>query len=145
MAKKHKGLPKGMTYADKLAQDRMVKQAVEKAAADKTVELRANIRNQRMMWLQIVSLAEAFGIGHKRILDYFEVLERNSAEFGRLTEEHGVDYALEKLRQRAEKVSGIPIDYLYEKDIAAAKERNEARGVFFSVLDGEVNTQYETA
>ena len=137
MGKRHKGLPKGMTYADKLAQDRMVKQAVEKAAADKTVELRANIRNQRMMWLQIVSLAEAYGIGQKRILDFFEVLEANAAEFEQMANEHGMDYALEKLRQRAEKVSGIPIEYLYEKDIAAAKERNEARGVFFSVLDGE--------
>ena len=137
MGKRHKGLPKGMTYADKLAQDRMVKQAVEKAAADKTVELRANIRNQRMMWLQIVSLSEAYGIGQKRILDFFEVLEANAAEFEQMANEHGMDYALEKLRQRAEKVSGIPIDYLYEKDIAAAKERNEARGVFFSVLDGE--------
>lgn len=135
---RHRPLPPGMSYADKLARDRMVKEAVEKAARDDTVRLQADIRTQRMMWLQIVSMADAFGLGPKRILDYFDTLQQNTEEFTGMVENHGMEYALEKLRQRAEKVSGIPIEYLYEKEILDAKKRNEARGVFFSVLEEEV-------
>jgi len=134
---KHKGLRPGQTYADKLAEERMVKEAVEKAAHDTTVQLQADIRTQRMMWLQIVSMADAFGLGPKRVMDYFDSLAKNTEEFNDMTEEHGKEYALEKLRQRAEKVSGIPIEYLYEREILDAKKRNEARGVFFSVIEEE--------
>lgn len=137
MGKKHKGLPKGMTYAEKLAHDRMVKEAVEKAAQDETARIRADIQTQRMMWLQVVSIADAFGIGDKRILKFFDALQKNSEELEDMIKQHGREYALEKLRQRAEKVSGIPIEYLYEKEIRDAKARNEARGVFFPLLDGE--------
>ena len=99
---KHKPLPQGMTYAEKLAQDRMHQEAVERAAVDETVRIRADIQSQRMM-----------------------------------TQKNDQQYALDKLRQRAEQVSGVPIEYLYEKEILAAKDRNEAKGVFFPVLEVE--------
>jgi hypothetical protein len=54
-----------------------------------------------------------------------------------MTKKHGRQYALDKLRQKAEKCSGVPIDYLYERDILEAKARNEAKGIFFPVLDRE--------
>lgn len=47
-------------------------------------------------------------------------------------------WALDKMRQEAERVSGVDIDYLYEKDILEAKARNEANGIFFPVLDKEM-------
>lgn len=134
---KHRGLPSGMTYADKLARDRMIKEAVEKAARDDTVRIAADIKAQRLMWLQICSMADAFGIGNKRILDYFDVLQQNTEWFEETAEKHGTEYALEKLRQRAQQVSGIPIEYLYEREILDAKKRNEARGVFFTLLEQE--------
>ena len=137
MGKKHKGLPQGMTYAQKLAHDRMVKEAVEQAAQDETVRIRADIQTQRMMWLQVVSIADAFGIGDKRILRFFDALQKNSEELEDMIKEHGREYALEKLRQRAEKVSGLPIEYLYEREIRDAKARNEEKGVFFPLLEGE--------
>lgn len=134
---KHTGLRQGQTYADKLAQERMVKEAVEKAARDKTVQLHADIKTQRMMWLQITSIADFFGAGPKRMMGYFDVFADNTEEFNNMAEKHGMDYALEKLRQRAEKATGIPIEYLYEKEILDAKKRNEARGLFFSVIEEE--------
>lgn len=133
--KKHKGLPRGMNYAQKLARDRMVKEAVEQAAQDETVRIRADIQTQRMMWLQVVSIADAFSIGDKRILRFFDALQKNSEELEDMIEQHGREYAMEKLRQRAEKVSGIPIEYLYEREIRDAKARNEAKGVFFPLLE----------
>ena len=137
MAKKRRGLPQGMTYAQKLAQEKRIQKAVEEAAVDETVRIRADIQSQRMLWLCVVSMARAFGLGPKRVSDFFGSLQSVSEWVEDMTQKHGRQYALDKLRQEAERASGVPIDYLYEKEILAAKARNEANGVFFPVLDRE--------
>ena len=137
MAKKHRGLPQGMTYAQKLAQEKRIQKAVEDAAVDETVRVRADIQSQRMLWLCVVSMAEAYGLGPKRVSDFFGSLQSVSEWVEDMTQKHGREYALDKLRQKAEQVSGVPIDYLYEKEILEAKARNEANGIFFPVLDKE--------
>lgn len=138
MGKKHKGLPQGMTYAQKLARDRMVKEAVEKAAVDDMAQIRMDIQTQRDLWLMISSLGD-MGWGPKRIDDYFEVLQGNTESFNDMAEEHGLEYAVEKLRQKAEKASGKKIQYMYEKEMAAAKKRNEARGIFFKKVEDQID------
>lgn len=138
MAKKRKGLPHGMTYAQMLAEEKRLEKAVEKAVVDETVQLRADIQSQQMLWLCVVSMAEAFGLGPKRVADFFGSLQEVSDWVGDMTKLHGREYALDKLRQKAEHCSGVPIEYLYEKDILEAKMRNEANGIFFPVLDREV-------
>lgn len=134
---KHKPLPTGMTYADKLARDRMVKEAVEKAARDDTVRLQSDIRVQQAMWLHIVGTAKALNLGPKRVGYALDGIADASEWFLEMSQKHGRQYALEKLRQEAERVSGIPIEYLYERDIREARKRNEERGVFFSVIEEE--------
>lgn len=138
MANKHRGLPQGMTYAQKLARERRLQKAVEDAALNETVRVRADIQSQQMLWLCVVSMAEAFGLGPKRVSDFFGSLQSVSEWVEDLEKKHGRQYAVDKLRQKAEQVSGIPIDYLYEKEIMEAKGRNEANGVFFPVLDREM-------
>lgn len=138
MAKKHRGLPQGMTYAQKLAQEKRLQKAVEDAAVNETVRVRADIQSQQMLWLCVVSMAEAFGLGPKRVSDFFGSLQSVSEWVEELEKKHGRQYAVDKLRQKAEQVSGIPIDYLYEKEIMEAKARNEENGVFFPVLDREM-------
>lgn len=138
MANKHRGLPQGMTYAQKLAQEKRLQKAVEDAALNETVRVRADIQSQQMLWLCVVSMAEAFGLGPKRVSDFFGSLQSVSEWVEDLEKKHGRQYALDKLRQQAEKVSGVPIDYLYEKEILEAKARNEENGVFFPVLDREM-------
>lgn len=138
MAKKHRGLPQGMTYAQKLAQEKRLQKAVEDAALNETVRVRADIQSQQMLWLCVVSMAEAFGLGPKRVSDFFGSLQSVSEWVEDLEKKHGRQYAVDKLRQKAEQVSGIPIDYLYEKEIMEAKARNEENGVFFPVLDREM-------
>ena len=138
MGKKRRGLPQGMTYAQKLAQEKRIQKAVEDAAVDETVRIRADIQSQQMLWLFVVSMAEAFGLGPKRVSDFFGSLQSVSEWVEDMTEKHGRQYALDKLRQKAEQVSGVPIEYLYEKEILEAKARNEANGIFFPVLDKEV-------
>ena len=135
---KHHPKPTGQTYADKLARDRLVKQAVEKAAVDETVRFHADIKSQRIMWLLITSIAEYWGAGPQRMMGNLDVFADHIAEFDDLAEKHGMEYALEKLRQRVQKVTGLPIEYLYEKEILDAKKRNEAKGIYLTVLDEEI-------
>lgn len=107
----------GVTYADQLAYKRMAEAEIQKLARDKTVEAEANIRTQEMMWLMICSIADAYGFGPKRMMPFFTSLDSNAAELNRMKRENGDEYAYEKLRRRAEQVSGIQIEYLYEKEL----------------------------
>lgn len=56
MGKKRRGLPHGMTYAQKLAQEKRIQKAVEEAAVNETVRVRADIQSQQMLWLCVVSI-----------------------------------------------------------------------------------------
>lgn len=126
--KHHVAKPKGMNYAQVLARQKQVKEAVEKAAADTTVQLQSDIHTQKAMWLMVVSIADAFGIGPERMQrDFFPVLQANTDELIRMEEENDVEYAYEKLRRRAEQVSGIEIEYLYEHEIKAAIQNAQER------------------
>lgn len=117
--KRRVGLPQGATYADKLAYEQRKAKAIDKAAADKMVELRANEHTQRAMWLMVTTIADAFGFGPKRMTVFFEQLQKNSEELEKMIDEVDEDYAWEKLRQKAEQVSGIPIEYYL--DVEARK------------------------
>jgi hypothetical protein len=74
------------------------------------------------MWLMVVSIADAFGIGPARMQrDFFPVLQKNTDELTQMEESGDVEYAYEKLRLRAEQVSGMKIEYLYEHEMADAR------------------------
>ena len=51
--KTKKGKPRGASFADVLAHKRQMRAAVEKAAADKMVEVRSEIAVQRILWLAV--------------------------------------------------------------------------------------------
>ena len=85
------GKPRGASFADVLAHKRQMRAAVEKAAADKMVEVR-----------------------------FFRALDENTREYQRMAEENDEDYANEKLRLKAERVTGTQIRYLYEWEAAQA-------------------------
>lgn len=113
----------GETYADVLARKQMLKQAVREAARDTTIQLEADIRTQRALWLCSVSVADAFGIGPQRMRRFFDTLQANSEELERMRDENGEEYAYEKLRQKAERVSGISIEYLYQHEMSQSREK----------------------
>lgn len=102
--------PKGMTYADVLAHARAQKAAVEA----RTVEAVANVQVQRMMWLMVCSMADAYGIGPKRAERFFECLQSNSDALQKMRDEVDDEYAWEKLRLKAQEVTGIDIRDIYE-------------------------------
>ena len=115
----------GETYADVLARKQMLKQAVRDAARDTSIQLEADIRTQRALWLSSVSVADAFGIGPKRMQLFFDALQANSEELERMRVENGEEYAYEKLREKAERVSGIKIQYLYEHEMRVAEKMHK--------------------
>lgn len=123
----------GMTYADQLARQRLIKESVEKAARDETVRIDSDRIVQKMSWLMVCSVADAFGMGPQRMQRFFEAFQENVDEYERMIQGADQEYADEKLRQKAEKVSGIEIKYLYEAEIFAAQERNKALGLEFNI------------
>lgn len=123
--KKHRGKPQGMTYVDVLTRKKAVAAGIEKAATDAALKIETDTRVQRAMWLMVVSMADAFGIGPGRSQKFFEALQANSDLLTKMTEEADEDYAYEKLRQRAEQITGIKIEYLYEHEALAAQLKHE--------------------
>ncbi len=108
------GRPAGMTLADELARKRMLREAMQNAAEDAAVQVRADTATQRALWLAVCSIADAYGFGPERMRRFFVALQENTEELERMRAEVDEDYAYEKLRLKAEQVTGIPITYLYE-------------------------------
>lgn len=89
---------------------------IDRYTRDATVQVQADTATQRAMWLMVVSIADAYGFGPKRMQKFFQALEANTEQLRKWTLENGEEYAYEKMRQAAEKATGIEIKYLYEKD-----------------------------
>lgn len=109
--KQHRKLPPGMTYAETLAQQQRQLEAVREAAENDTVDIRVRETTERNLWIMLVTLEDAYGFGPKRLNRFVEAFRANVEEFEHSQEVDGVDYALEKLRQKAEKVTGSKITY----------------------------------
>lgn len=124
--KHRRGRPAGMTLADELRQKQLMRQAVQEAANDATVQLRADTATQRGLWLATCSIADAYGFGPERMKRFFEALEANAEELERMRRENDEEYAYEKLRRKAERVTGMKIEYLYEHEALAAQIRHAA-------------------
>ena len=117
MTKKRKGLPQGVNYAQVLAEEKRKKDLQARVEHETELQIHAEIFVQRALWLSIVSIADAYGYGPKRLEPYFEKLKENGDEFDQMCEEYDYDYALEKLRQKAEKVTGAKLEYKYEREL----------------------------
>jgi len=113
--KQHRRLPPGMTYAEALAQQQRQLEAVREAAENDTVDIRVRETTERNLWIMLVTLEDAYGFGPKRLNRFVDEFKANVEEFEHSQEVDGVDYALEKLRQKAEKVTGSRITYAEDK------------------------------
>lgn len=122
MGKPKRKLPPGMTYADVLAMQHKQVKAIREAAERDAVRIESGIQTQRAMWLMVVAMADAFGLGPVRVERFTRALQAAADEFSAMEAETDTDYALEKLRLRAEQVSGMKIEHLFEKDLMRMKE-----------------------
>lgn len=109
--KQHRKLPPGMTYAEALAQQQRQLEAVREAAEGDSYTRGFQDGKELTVWVATVSLADAYGFGPRRVDRFLEAFTDNMTEYVRMQEEGGEVYALEKLRQKAERVLRKEITY----------------------------------
>lgn len=90
---------------------------------DKTAEIAVNVHLQRFQWFMAVALNEEFGFGPERIDRALKAIERQMNEWDAIRREntyidrngkevYDEDLANEKLRLRAEEVSGKKLKHI---------------------------------
>lgn len=134
-AEKRSGRKPGQTYADVLSQKKMIRQAVEQSVHDTSVQLEADIKTQRFLWMAVIALNEAFGFGGERSKRFLLALEDVAEECEAMAKEHGGIYAKAKLMERAGQITGIPMEPVHEEEMIRARKENEAQGVYFPADD----------
>lgn len=133
-----KGKRQGETYADVLAQKRLIKETVEKSVHDKSVAIESDIKSQRMMWMAVIALRDAFGFGGERANRFLLALEEVAQDAEKMAKKHGAVYAKTKLMEQASKVIGVELSPAHEEEMRKARIENEAEGVFFPADDPDV-------
>ena len=83
----------------------MVAEKVAKIVSQRPVE--------RGLWLAVIAMNDAFGIGEKRMNEFGEALQTVAEEYEKLCSEEGREVADEKLRRKAEQITGSEILDLY--------------------------------
>ncbi|MBO5953470.1 MAG: hypothetical protein J6Q53_05060 [Oscillospiraceae bacterium] len=134
-AAKHKGKRPGETYADVLAQKKMIKEAVEQSVHDHSIAIEADIKTQRFLWMAVIALNEAFGFGGERARKFLAALQEVAEEVEEMAEKNGGYYARKKMMDRASQITGIDITPVHEEEMRQARMENEANGVFFPAED----------
>jgi hypothetical protein len=134
-AEKHNGKKHGQTYADVLAQKKMIEKAVRESVHDNSVKIEADIKTQRYLWMSVIALNEAFGFGGERAKRFLMALEEVALECEKMANENGGYFARQKMMERASQITGIDITPVHEEEMYKARMENEANGVFFEAPD----------
>lgn len=121
----------GQTYADILANRKMIKEAVDRSVHDKSIAIEADIKTQRFLWMAVIALNEAFGFGGERAKKFLMAPEKVAIECEKMADENGGYYARTKLMERASQITGMEITPVHEEEMRKARLENEANGVFF--------------
>lgn len=132
-----KGKRPGETYADQLARQKDIKAAIEKAARDETVALETDINTQRFLWMAVVANYEAFGHAGVRAQRFMLTLDNVREDMEKMAAKDGWVYAIEKLREQCEKITGMEVKQIHEDRMIQARKENEAKGIFFPAEDPE--------
>ena len=120
---RRQGKPQGASYADVLARKKLQQEAVKAAVNDTTLEIKSEIRTQRALWLSVVAMNRAFGIGPKRFMEYAKELMAVTEWYQEMLDNTDEVYANEKLRREAQKCIGTEIEPLYDKEMFEALQR----------------------
>lgn len=134
-AAKHKGKRQGETYMDVLTQKQMIKKAVEDSVHDHSVALESDIKTQRLLWMCVVALNRAFGFAGIRSQRFMLTIDEVREELDKMAKKNGWEYAIEKLREAAAKITGMEVKQVHEEEMMRARKENEANGIFFPAED----------
>lgn len=117
------------SFAEAVGARKMIEQAVRESAKESRRQI--DVVSQRCIWAAAVALNRAFGFGPDRVKRFLEAMNEVADEIEKDTEAVDGEYATDKLRQAAEQVSGIHIEYIHEKENREAREVNRAAGIIF--------------
>ena len=136
-AKQH-GRKPGESYAEYLARERQIREAIDKSVHDTSVELIADQKRQVMLWEAVVALNRRFGFAETRAMDFMETLLEVNDELRRIAKEDGRYVATERLRKEYSNIIGQEEQLIHMDEIKRAKEENEAKGVYFPEEDQDI-------
>lgn len=119
------GKPHGMSYADQLARERMLRDVSMRAANDMAVQIKADIHTQKMTWLTMLALNDEFQFGQSRYARLAKALTARADWYEEMVKGADEDYATEKMRQEVERVTHEEVEFAWEKEILASKKRHE--------------------
>ena len=71
----------------------------------------------------VCSVADAYGFGPERMKLFLETLQRNAEELQRMIDEVDEDYAYEKMRRKAEQVTGEKLEYYIDVELKKSRDR----------------------
>lgn len=123
--RRNKGKLQGTSYADQLAQQRMLREASMRAANDLTVQVKADIHTQKMSWLFAIALNDEFKFGQSRYERLAKAIHERAEWYEKMVKETDEDYAVEKLKQEAERVTHEELEFAWDKEMQAAKKQHE--------------------
>ena len=136
-AKQHGRRP-GESYAEYLARERQIREAIDKSVRDTSVEIIADQKRQVMLWEAVAALNRKFGFAEKRAMDFMIALDEVDNELRRIAKEDGRYVATEHLRKEVSRISGMEVKLIHMDEIRQAKKENEAKGVYFPEEDQDV-------
>lgn len=94
-------------------------------------ELAYTQQKQQTLWLWVLAMHDEFGFGPERINRLLEAIQKRGEKVNADVEENGSVYAWERVRQEAEAVSGIKINYCLddaEGDFRREQKEEDKRG-----------------
>lgn len=131
-SKKHRDVGRlpGESLAEAMQRKKKTMEAYEKAANDETLDVKAEIRTQRALWMCCVAMNRAFGIGPSRFQQFAGELDKVLAWYeDNKKKGRGDDvYANEMLRREASRCAGMEVNSLYDEEMMeAVAELNRAK------------------
>lgn len=136
-AKQHGRRP-GESYAEYLAREKQIREAIDKSVHDRSVEVIANQKRQIFLWEAVVALNRKYGFAEKRAYDFMNTLDEVNAELCKIAEEDGKYVATEHLRKEVCRITGTEVQLMHVDEMIQAKAENEAKGVYFPEEDQDV-------
>lgn len=92
-----------------------------KLVREHVIEIAVNRHLQIFMWIVVVALNDELGLGQTRTRRVLSRIEDVRSEWDKMRKDVDLDYANEKLRKRAEEISGIEIGYVEDSIRQAMK------------------------
>ena len=132
------GRKPGESYAEYLAREKQIREAIDKSVHDTSVEIIADQKLQVMLWEAAVALNRRFGFAEKRVMDFMQTLDEVNRELVGIAREDGRYVATEHLRKEVSRISGMDVQLIHMEEIKRARAENEAKGIYFPEEDQDV-------